>query len=137
MAKKIQWGTYTPRRTTRFPKLHLDKGEKSRISFLEEAPVITFIHSFSKVQIGPDGSPIEEDVTYDNGNTVTRLKTEYAGKFRCLGDQDKLDASGIDPENCPACKAHVTDPNAVKAPVPRMLGHVLKYATKPDRKSVV
>ena len=128
---EISWGNFKPRSTNRVPKLSLEKGEQARISVLQEAPRVAFVHNFEKILTNERGLPIEVTRTRADGSEYVQNKTEYAGKFRCLGDPDVMQSSGADPANCPACKGHVENPNAIRAASPRYLMQVLKYNTKP------
>lgn len=128
---EISWGTFKTRSNSAARKLSLDKGEQVRASFLDKSPRMVFVHTFEKVITGPDGHPVEIKDEWPDGSPRTKVKTDYAGKLRCLGKEDVVDASGADPENCPACRAHIRNSNAVRAPQRRFLGHVLKYNTKP------
>ena len=128
---EISWGNFKPRSTNRVPKLSLEKDEQARISVLQEAPRVAYVHNFEKIVTNERGLPIEVKGTYRDGTEYVRNKTEYAGKFRCLGDPDVMQSSGADPANCPACKGHVENPNAIRAAGPRYLMQVLKYNTKP------
>lgn len=128
---QITFGNYKPRSSKIAPKLSLDKEEQARISFVETAPTVVFVHSFEKIVTGRDGKPIEEVDEWPDGTPRKSYKTEYFGKFACLGDFETVDSAGVDPENCAACRAAVDHPNAVKKPTRRFLGHVIKYATKP------
>lgn len=128
---EISFATFKARTTQRIPKLSLEKDEQARICFLEKAPRMVFTHTFNKVVTGPDGKAIIIKDTWPDGQPRETAKTEYAGKFRCLGNTDELQRSGVDPENCPACRAHIENPNALKAPARRFLGHVLKYSVRP------
>lgn len=127
---QITWGNFTPRASNRVRKLMLEKDEQARICFLEPAPVSVYIHTFEKVVTGPDGKPIVKMDQWPDGSPREEIKTEYAGKFRCFGDEDEIQRSGADPERCPACRAHIQNPNAVRKPTLRILGKVLKYSTK-------
>ena len=129
---EISFSTFKNRTTQNVNKLSLEKDEQARVCFVEEAPRLVYVHNFETVIPGEDGKPIiEQDGTWPDGKPRERVKTAYAGKFRCLGDDDAVQKYGTDAESCPACKAHIENPNAVKAPVMRILGHVIKYNTKP------
>ena len=128
---QIDWNKFTPRSAQRTPKLTLEKDESARICVLDGAPTQTFVHQFRTLKVDPATGKVEEEKgAWPDGKEFVRPKTEYAGKFRCLGDPEVLDISGADPDKCPACKAHVENPNAVQAATPRFIVKVLKYATK-------
>lgn len=130
---QVNFGSFKPRRSANYSrmKLMLDKDEQARVSFVDPAPAMVFVHSFEKVVVGEDGKPIEEHGKWPDGSPRVSYKTEYAGKFRCLGEDEPLERDGVDPENCPACRAHIEHSNAIKAPSVRILGYVIKYSTKP------
>lgn len=133
---KISWGTYKPRSTQFAKKLSLEKDETARICFLEAEPTVVFVHNFEKVKTGPDGRAVIKQDQWPDGTPREAYSTEYAGKLRCLGDDEVLMETGADPENCPACKAAIEEPNAVERPRRRILGHVFKYQTKPNTSTV-
>ena len=128
---KIDFKTFKPRTTSTAQKLSLDKDEQARVCFIEEDPRLAYIHSFEKVVVGDDGNPIEVTDQWPDGTERKVTKTKYDGKLRCLGDAETVQTYGADPDNCEACRAHIGNPNAVKAPTARILGHVIKYNTKP------
>lgn len=129
---EISFDTFKAKNTANINKLSLDKDETARVCFLQQSPQLVFIHSFEKIVAGDDGRPIEiQDGNWDDGRPRIKNKTEYVGKLRCLGNEEAVQEYGADPDNCPACKAHIENSNAVKAPTMRILGHVLKYTTKP------
>lgn len=132
MAKKISWNSWKPSKVDyNSSKLRLEKGEKARISFLDPAPTAVYIHTFETVVLDEMGEPIIEEKNGLNGNTWEAPKTKYAGKFLCPGDDDERSSDGLAPESCPACRAHLSNPDAVKKPQQRILAHVLKYNVKP------
>lgn len=127
----VVWGEFKPRAASvTARKLTLDKGEQSRVSYIESQPQIVYVHSFEKVVTGPDGKPIIEHDEWQDGSPREKTKTEYAGKLACLGDVDELQRSGADPERCPACRGHIENPNAIRRATRRIVGHVLKYSTR-------
>lgn len=129
--QQVTFGSYKPRNTNTVKKLSLDAEEQVRVSFVEPAPTMVFVHNFEKIVTDSDGNPIVVHGTWPDGRPRESFKAEYAGKFACLGDFETVDAAGVDPENCEACRAAVDNPNAFKKPTRRFLGHVVKYSTKP------
>lgn len=128
---EIGFNTFTPRSTQRIPKLMLEANETARVCFLDPRPRQVFVHTFETVKTDEFGQPIVVHGKWPDGQPRESIDTDYAGKLRCLGSDDVLMASGTDPENCPACAAHIANPAAVKAPTRRILGQVLKYNTRP------
>lgn len=128
---EINFDTYKPRAVNRYTKLSLDKDEQVRVSFLTQSPQLVYVHNFEKVVVDDQGNPIEIDDKWPDGTPNRRAKTTWAGKLRCLGQGEVVQSTGADPDNCPACRAHIETSAAVKAPVARIIGQVLKYKTKP------
>lgn len=126
----IKFGEFKPRSSMNSKKLTLEKGETARVVYLETEPTVVFIHSFEKVKTGPNGKVIIKQDKWPDGSPRESYETEYAGKMKCLGDVSVLMGTGADPENCPACKAAVENPKAVRRAQARFLGHVFKYNTK-------
>lgn len=128
---EISFNTFKARSSSRVNKLTLEKDEQFRVCFIEPRPQLIYVHTFEKVMAGDDGRPAMTEVTWSDGSTQERPKTSYEGKFRCLGNAEEVQRTGSDPENCPACRGHISNSNAIKPPTPRILANVLKYATKP------
>lgn len=128
---EISFGTFKSRTTERVKKLSLEKDEQARVCFIEPRPQLVYIHSFEKPVLGDDGRPVVTIETRQDGSTWERTKTSYEGKFRCLGRTEEIMRTGSDPEECPACRAHISHSNAVRPPAARILANVLKYSTKP------
>ena len=118
-----------PRGVVNFPKLKLEKDESARIVLLED-PVMAYVHSLEKPQI-LNGAPVfETKERFKDKSTYQVHKTDFVSAFLCLGDEDIMAERGVDPDNCPACKAS-TRSDQVKAPRRRYAVNVLRYATKP------
>lgn len=126
----IKFGEFKPRSSANSKKLTLEKGETARVVYLENEPTVAFVHSFEKVKTGPNGKVKIKRDTWPDGSPRESYETEYAGKMKCLGDVGVLMDTGADPESCPACKAAVENPDAVRRPQARFLGHVFRYNTK-------
>lgn len=111
-----------------FPKLKLADGETARIVCLEE-PVMAYVHTLEKPQIR-NGQAVMEEKKRKDGTPYTKNAMKYVSSFLCLGDDDVMSERGVDPENCPACKAS-TRSDEVKAPRPKYAMNILRYNTKP------
>jgi len=116
-----------------FPKLRLANGEVARIVCLEE-PVMTYVHTLEKPQIR-NGQAVLEEKKRKDGSPYTKNAMRYVSSFLCLGDEGEMEERGVDPENCPACKAS-TRSDQVKQPKPKYAMNVLRYATKPGSAEV-
>ena len=128
---EITMDQYKPRSTARVNKIILDKGEQARIALLSQGPTLVFVHGFDKVVVDEYGKPIIKQEEWPDGTPREVIKTDYAGKFRCLGNEDVVSETGADPENCPACRAGLENSNAFKPAQARYLFKVLRYQTKP------
>jgi hypothetical protein len=111
-----------------YPRLKLSVGDRARICVIGE-PDYEYLHTIEAV-ITEDGRPKMVKSTVSGGREIERPATDFRGQFVCLGDLDTLAKKGIDPDNCPACKAHVENGQAVKRPERRYIVHILKYTTK-------
>lgn len=111
-----------------FPKLKLAEGETARIVCLEE-PVMAYVHTLEKPQIR-NGQAVMETKKRKDNTEYTKNAMKYVSSFLCLGDEDIMSERGVDPDNCPACKAS-TRSDEVKAPKPKYAMNILKYTTKP------
>lgn len=111
-----------------YPKLKLKGKEKARISVLDQ-PTFEYVHQLNKV-ITENGRPIMETQTFASGRSREVPKTDFLGKYLCLGDLDVLSSKSVDPDNCPACKAAVEHGSAVRNPDRRFAVHVVKYQTQ-------
>lgn len=116
-----------------FPKLKLANGETARIVCLEE-PVMAYVHTLEKPMIR-NGEAVMEKKKRKDGQEYTKNAMKYVSSFLCLGDEDVMAERGVDPENCPACKAS-TRSDEVKAPKPKYAMNILRYSTKPGSAEV-
>lgn len=109
-----------------FPKLKLDQDESARIACYEE-PEVGFVHNLRAPKI------VNGEVQYKVVNTKNgpdrQMDFEFIGNPICLGDFDTLQDRGIDPKNCPACKAAQDAPDMFAAPKRRFAMHVFQYQT--------
>lgn len=113
-----------------FPKLKLDKDEKARIVIIDPEPECEYVHNLRKVVTDEQGKPLMEEKKRRDDSTYEVPQTEFKGKFICLGDPETLFDKGIDPDNCPACKAATENSSAIARPEPRFALNVLKYNLK-------
>lgn len=111
-----------------FPKLSLSQGEKARVCVFDD-PEIEYVHTLREI-ITENGKPVMTTVTLPGGRKKDAPDTDFKGKYICLGDVEILEKKGVDPDNCPACKASVENGQAVEGPKPRYIVHVLKYQVK-------
>lgn len=112
-----------------YPKLSLEQNEKARVCVMD-SPTMEYVHTLRKV-ITENGRPIMETQRFGKNQERTREvpTTDFVGKFICLGEGDILTDKGVDPDNCPACKASVENGAAVDVPRRRFVVHVIKYQT--------
>lgn len=113
-----------------FPKLKLDKDEKARVVIIDEEPECEFVHNLRKIVVDDYGKPLMEEKSTRDGQKYSKPKTDFKGKFVCLGDPEVLFESGVDPDNCPACKAAIENSSAIARPEPRFVLNILKYNLK-------
>lgn len=113
-----------------YPKLSLDQNEKARVCVLDN-PYMEYVHTLRKV-ITENGQPIMETQKFGRNQERSREvpQTDFVGKFICLGDMDTLKTKEVDPDGCPACKAHLENSGAVDKPRRRFAVHVIKYQTR-------
>jgi hypothetical protein len=109
-----------------FPKLKLDQDESARLACYEE-PEVGFVHNLRAPKI------VQGEVQYKVVNTKNgpdrQMDFEFIGNPICLGDFDTLQDRGIDPKNCPACKAAQDAPDMFAPPKRRFAMHVFQYQT--------
>ena len=109
-----------------FPKLKFDQDESGRIACYEE-PEVGFVHNLRAPKI------VNGEVQYKVVNTKNgpdrQMDFEFIGNPICLGDFDTLQDRGIDPKNCPACKAAQEAPDMFAPPKRRFAMHVFQYQT--------
>lgn len=116
-----------------YPKLRLEQGEKARICIIDSAPEAKYVHTIRRI-ILENGKPVMMEQTFGKNNERTREvpKTEFIGRFLCLGNDapdGPLDTDEVDPDNCPACKAAVESAGAVEKAQRRIIFHVIRYKT--------
>lgn len=128
---KVTFGSeFKSKSTSDFNKFSLDTGEFARICVFD-APEMSFVHTLRKVIIDDSGEAVME--THENkGRTWEAPKTDFVGKYLCLGDEDTLLLKGADPEACPACKA-AQETQAVEEAKRRYAVNILHYTTVPGK----
>lgn len=109
-----------------FPRLKLDQDESARISCYEE-PEVGFVHNLRAPKIA-NGEVQYKTVNTKNGPD-RQMDFEFIGNPICLGDFNTLQDRGIDPNNCPACKAAQEAPDMFAPPKRRFAMHVFQYQT--------
>jgi hypothetical protein len=112
-----------------YPRLKLEHGERALIVCIEPDPEMEFVHTLRAPEIGPDGRVIKEMKQGKKGE-YEAPKMEFIGQHLCFGNFDKVSDKGVDPENCPTCRAAVEE-DGVDAPLPRYAMHVLRYGLQP------
>lgn len=106
-----------------FPKLKLDQDESARIAIFEE-PEVEFVHNLRTPKI------VNGEVQYKVAQDGARqMDFAFVSNPICLGDFNVLQERGIDPNNCPLCKAVQEAPDMFQAPKRRFAMHVFQYTT--------
>jgi hypothetical protein len=117
-----------------FPKLRLDQDESARISLFEE-PEVGFVHNLRGPRI--TNGEVQYKIVEGRNGTERQMEFDFVGNPICLGDFNTLQDRGIDPKNCPACKAVQDHPDMFQAPKRRFAMHIFQYQTngtsKPTR----
>lgn len=112
-----------------YPRLKLEHGERALIVCIEQEPEMEYVHTLRAPEIGPDGRVLKEMKQGKKGE-YEAPKMEFVGQHLCFGNFDKLADKGVDPENCPTCRAAVEE-EGVDTPLPRYAMHVLRYGLQP------
>jgi hypothetical protein len=105
-----------------FPRLKLVQDETARIH-IYEAPDVGFVHNLRMPTL-VNGMP-----KYKSGPKGEEMEFDFVGNPICLGKADILQDRGMDPKNCPACKAAEANPDQFQRPKRRFAMHVFQYAT--------
>lgn len=106
-----------------FPKLKLDQDESARIAIFEE-PEVEFVHNLRTPKI------VNGEVQYTTSKDGQRaMDFAFVSNPICLGDFNVLQERGIDPKNCPLCKAVQDAPDMFAQPKRRFAMHVFQYTT--------
>lgn len=116
-----------------FPKLTFDQDESGRIACFEE-PEVGFVHNIRAPKI-ISGEVQYKQVRAKDGTVDRQMDYEFIGNPICLGDFDVLQDRGIDPKNCPACKAAQEAPDMFSPPKRRFAMHVFQYQTNGTTKA--
>lgn len=112
-----------------FPKLKLDQDESARIAIFEE-PEVEFVHNLRTPKI------VNGEVQYKVAQDGSRqMDFAFVSNPICLGDFNTLEERGIDPKNCPLCKAVQDAPDMFQAPKRRFAMHVFQYTTNGTSKA--
>lgn len=106
-----------------FPRLKLDQDETARIAIYEE-PEFGFVHNLRTPKL------INGVVQYKSGKDgKSEMDFDFVSNPICMGDINVLLDRGMDPKNCPACKAAQDAPDMFQKPKRRFAMHVFQYAT--------
>lgn len=113
-----------------YPRLKLAHNETALILCIEPEPDMEYRHTLKAPEIGPDGRIIKETKTNQKtGQEYEAVSQEFFGQHLCFGDFNVLSSKGVDPENCPTCRAAVEE-DGIDAPMPHYAMHVIRYNTK-------
>lgn len=122
----------------RFPTVKLNSNETWRIVFAEPEATYEWVHVFRKPKLSPiNGRLLEREISYKNGDVKMVPDTDFVNDPLCLGNIDTLEDRGVDPDNCPGCRAALDYQDWFNAPERRFAVHVLKYQTHPGSARVV
>jgi hypothetical protein len=113
------------------PTLKLKHGERALIVCIEPEPTSEYVHTLRAPAIGPDGRVIKEEKEKKNGDTYLTPKMDFFGQHLCFGDFDVLADKGVDPANCPSCRA-ADEGTGVELAKPYYAMHVIRYALQPN-----
>src|SRR5687768_3867077 len=110
-----------------FPRLKLAQDESARIAVFEE-PEVGFVHNIRKPKL-VNAVVQYKTVKGKDGSTSQEMDYDFVSNPICLGNFDVLQDRGIDPKNCPACKAASDAPDMFQKPKRRYVLHVFQYNT--------
>lgn len=117
-----------------FPKLKLEQDESARIALFEE-PEVGFVHNLRAPKLL--NGVVQYKVVKTKEGEREEMDFDFIGNPICLGDLNVLEERGVDPKNCPACKAAQEAPDMFAPPKRRFAMHVFQYTTngtsKPTR----
>jgi hypothetical protein len=120
---KMAFSSENKKNTETFPKLKLTQNETARIAIFE-LPEVGFVHNLRAPKM------VNGEVLYKSGKDgKEEMDFDFVSNPICLGDFEVLEDRGIDPKNCPACKAAQADPDMFQKPKRRFAMHVFQYAT--------
>ncbi len=112
-----------------YPKVSLAMGERALLTVVEN-PVLEYQHQIQKPVLDEQNNIVMQTKDKKDGTQYQTPKLAWVSTVICLGDPDKLQKDGIDPDACPAC-ARAADGQKGFFPKRRFLVHVIKTATKP------
>lgn len=113
-----------------YPKLSLEHGERALIVCVEPEPTVEYRHSLQIPELGPDGKVMKEEKKNSKGELYESPVYEFVGQHLCFGDFATVQEKGVDPENCPTCRA-AEEEEGVLPPKQHYAMHVIKYSTQP------
>jgi hypothetical protein len=114
----------------RFPRVKMtEKGQKGRFTVIEE-PWREWVHFIKAPIFGEDGLVVKETRYKKNGDPYTTDKTEFISQPICLGNEDELAKTGLDPKNCPGCEASERSGGDIPGPVQRFSVNVIEYTLR-------
>lgn len=113
-----------------YPKLSLEHGERALIVCIEPEPTVEFKHTLRAPEIGPNGKVIKEVKQNNKGEEYEATQMEFVGQHLCFGDFGTVQDKGVDPDNCPTCRA-AEDEEGITPPTPHYAMHVIKYSLQP------
>jgi hypothetical protein len=112
---------------SQYPRLRLEKDQRARIVCLED-PVYGYTHNLRAPKVVNQG-PVYE-VSDRDGSQI--MKMDFIGRPLCLGDNGILADRGVDPKNCPICRA-ASESDTVAKPQRRFAMHVISYSILPGK----
>jgi len=115
---------------TKTPKLRWEQGEKGRIVALAQQPYFEWVHRLEKQQLA-GGEPVFETKKTRKEEEYEAPKMEWVSSPICSGDNEVLQKSGIDPDNCKVCAASRTHPEDIRGPQRRWALTVFQYNCAP------
>jgi hypothetical protein len=114
----------------RFPRVKLtEKGQKTRFTVIE-APWREWVHFIKAPVFGDDGLVVKETRYKKNGDPYTTDKMDFISQPICMGNEDELAKSGLDPKNCPGCEASERSGGDIPGPVQRFSVNVIEYTLR-------
>lgn len=115
---------------TEYPKLSLEYGERALINAIEQRPTMEYVHPIQMPALNDDGTVLKEVRQNAKNEDYEAVVYEFVGQHLCFGDFNTVHDKGIDPDNCPTCRASVEE-DCIKPPIPKYGMHVIQYSTQP------
>jgi hypothetical protein len=112
-----------------YPVLKLSKGEHARVVVMEVDPITEYVHILEAPILDDQGRPLMETKNYGKSSREVMSKS-YVGRHKCFGRFEVLREKGLDPDQCPTCRA-AKEGEGIEPPAQRFVVHVFQYATKP------